>query len=172
MSKTGLPDKWAKRLVAKGFVDPRYKHDVPSMSALSTATGLHTSTISDLIAGRRKATVESVQALVAALGDDVAGWLGVAVRERFVPPPEADLLTTRQRKAITELIRSFVAADQEELMGNADQHPAATRKPGSRPDLRVAKAARTGEPELRKRRRQHDEATETPPEDPTGMEPL
>lgn len=35
-----------------------------------------------------------------------------------------------------------------------------------------AKAARTGKPSLTERRQQHDEATERPPEDPTGMQSI
>lgn len=134
MSKAGLPDKWAQRLIARGFVDPRFKHDVASMSALSAKTGLHTSTISALMSGRRKPSVETVQLLVAELGSDVAGWLGVAIREPYQPPPEADLLTTRQRKALTELIRSIVA-DEQEGGGEHGDRSAPTKKPGSGPTL-------------------------------------
>ena len=158
MSKTGLPDKWAKRLVAKGFVDPRYKHDVPSMSALSAKTGLHTSTISDLIAGRRKPTVESVQALAAALGSDIAEWLGVSILERYEPTPEADLLTARQRKAITELIRSFVADERE---GGGAHGAAATKEASADPapnnvkELRP-KRGRVGQPVKKSARPESD----------------
>jgi hypothetical protein len=59
--------------------------------------------------------------------------------------------------------------------GEAHDRAAATKEPDSGPGKKksdYAKAARAGEPVLKKRRRQHDEATEAVPEDPTGMEPI
>lgn len=125
-----VPEPWASRLVERGFTDGRSRQRIPSMGALSTKTGLHTSTISALISGKRKPTVETVQLLVRELGGDVAAWLGVPVRDEYTPPPEAALLTPRQRKAVDELIRSIVADEQKELMGNAE-HPAPTSTTGS-----------------------------------------
>lgn len=51
----------------------------------------------------------------------------------------------------------------------------ATKTPGSGPGKTksdYAKAARTGEPALKKKRREHDAETEAIPEDRTGMEPI
>lgn len=129
VSSNEIPEHWADRMVAKGFTDPRYRQDVPSMSALASKTGLHTSTISATIKGLREPTAETINALVAELGEDVAGWLGVPYHGEWKPPAASTLLTPRQRKALDELIVSMTV---KELMGNAE-HPAATSKPAPSP---------------------------------------
>ncbi|WP_106819178.1 helix-turn-helix domain-containing protein [Janibacter massiliensis] len=109
-----LSEPWATRLVERGFTDPRYTHDVPSLSRLAEACGMHTSTVSAAIKGTgRKPSAETVAALVRELGDDVAGWLGEATVRPWSPPAEASLLTDRQRRAVEELIRSM--AERPEL---------------------------------------------------------
>lgn len=102
------------------------------------------------------------------------------------PTPEnlaalARVMNRAHAEAVYERLLDATLRDQgympmpEEGGGAHADHPrraAANTQPGSRPDLRIAKAARTGEPALKKKRREHDEATEAVPEDPTGMEPL
>lgn len=114
MSSNEIPEPWASRLVAKGYTDPRFRDDRPSMSALAADVGIHPSTVSSTINGRRAASAETVAALASALGDDVAGWLGVAVHGTWHPPAAANLLTPRQRRALEELIVSMTAERGEE----------------------------------------------------------
>lgn len=164
-----VPEPWASRLVERGFTDGRSRQRIPSMGALSTKTGLHTSTISALISGKRKPTVETVQLLVRELGGDVAAWLGVPVRDEYTPPPEAALLTPRQRKAVDELIRSIVADEQEEGGGGRAGGPAPKTDPGSGPgsqpglravedDEYIKEAARDVDEKKRTRRSGGDKA--------------
>lgn len=107
MSSKDVPEPWASRMVEKGFTDPRYNDDRPSMSRLAEHIDAHTSTVSAAIRGTRRTKSEVVVALAEALGDDVAGWLGVEYHGRWSPPPAASLLTDRQRKALEELINSM-----------------------------------------------------------------
>lgn len=116
---TEIPEPWASRMIDRGFTDPRYKHDVASMSALAASVGLHTSTISGTIRGKRAAKAETVNALVAALGDDVAGWLGAEHHGAWQPPAASALLTPRQRKALNELILSMTSERGEGHAGPA-----------------------------------------------------
>ena len=55
-----------------------------------------------------------------------------AVSTRYAPPAEADLLTDRQRKALTELIRSMVTDEQRAGEDRADS-PAPTKAAGELP---------------------------------------
>lgn len=156
VSKKELPERWAKRLIEKGFTDSRFSHDVASMGALSTKTGVHTSTISAAIHGKGKPSIETVRMLVQELGADVADWIGVTLPEPFQVPAEADLLTPRQRKAVVELIRSIVADEQKEGGGGHGNRSASTKK--LRPSVvkfREATGASIGQPE----------GTRTPPDD-------
>lgn len=121
---SSIPDRWAARLIKCGFTDRRStRSETPSFGALADKIGVNTTTITDAVYGKRKPSIETVRLIVAELGDDVAEWLGVPLRDPFVPPAEADLLTPRQRKAVSELIRSIVAEEQEEVVGNVE-HPA------------------------------------------------
>lgn len=123
-----IPEPWATRLIQRDFTDRRSTRSKrASLGALADKIGVNTTTISEAISGKRRPTVETVKALVRELGPDVAEWLGVPIREPYEPPPEADLLTLRQRKAITELIRSFVTLEQEGGGGHAER-PAPTSR--------------------------------------------
>lgn len=82
------------------------------MSQLAKAAGLHTSTVTSLIFQDRETEPHVVERVAKALGVDVqivSEWAGIhrPMSAPYVPPPEANLLSARQRKAITELIRSF-----------------------------------------------------------------
>ena len=113
MSSQEVPEPWASRMVECGFTDPRYLDDRPSMTRLGERIGIHTTTISSAIHGRRRASAATVSALVEALGPDVAGWLGAGQAAAWTPPAEAALLTDRQRKAVEELIRAMAEQRQE-----------------------------------------------------------
>ena len=117
MSSKDVPEPWATRMVERGFTDPRYAQDRPSMSRLAESLDIHTSTVSAAIRGTRRTSPETVVALAEALGDDVAEWLGVEYHGKWQPPPASSLLTDRQRKAIEELINSMTER-QEQHRGN------------------------------------------------------
>ncbi len=104
-------------MVERGFTDPRYTADIPSMSRLAESVGVHASTVSGVIYGRRRPSPATVAALVGALGSDVQDWLGVHVElGPYEPPAESALLTASQRDALTALIRS-IAVEQREAGG-------------------------------------------------------
>lgn len=127
VSSNDLPEKWARRLVDKGFTDRRSNKPVPSVSALAEATGLHPTTIGSLIHGKREPNVETVSALVEALGSDVAEWLGMKFHGKWNPPAESLMLTPRQRKALEELIVSMTTEGGGERVRSA-----AKTRPGTR----------------------------------------
>lgn len=108
MSK--VPEPWASRLVERGFTDRRSANSsTPSVGALADALDLNTTTITEAISGKRRPNPTTVAMLMNALGRDVADWLGLDYHGPWTPPPEAALLTSRQRKALDELIRSMTA---------------------------------------------------------------
>ncbi|WP_447643203.1 helix-turn-helix domain-containing protein [Nocardioides zeae] len=106
MSK--VPEPWATRMIERGFTDRRStKSAVASFSALADELGVNTTTVSEAVTGRRTPTAATVTALMGALGDDVAGWLGFEHYGDWEPPKTAALLTPRQRRALEELIGSM-----------------------------------------------------------------
>lgn len=127
MNSNEVPEPWASRMVERGFSDPRYTDDRPSMSKLGAHVGIHTSTISSAIHGRRRASAATVRALVDALGADVAEWLGVQAASAWTPPAESSLLTDRQRRAVEEIIRAMAEHRQE--VGDHDQRSAPKTQP-------------------------------------------
>lgn len=124
---SSIPERWARRLVERGYVDRRGSKGDPSLSALADASGVSTTTISNAIRGSRATSVEVVAALVDKLGPDVADWIGSARIEEWTPPAEASLLTDRQRKAVEELIRAMT--ERREDVGN-DERSASTNQAG------------------------------------------
>ena len=113
-----IPEPWASALVSAGLTDPRYTDDRPSMSRLAVAIGVHTSTVSAMINGRKGTSSATVAATAEALGVDVitvAGWVGQAwsVQEPYRVPDEVNALTKREQDAISELIRAMAAARQQ-----------------------------------------------------------
>ena len=106
------PEPWATALKRAGLTDPR--NGQPSMRALAEEVGVHTSTISDMMHGRRKSNVTTIERVAKALGVEattVSKWAGAprATILPYTPPAEANLLDTRQRKALDELIRAMTA---------------------------------------------------------------
>lgn len=88
------------------------------MSQLAKAAGLHTTTVASLIFQDRETEPHVVERVAEALNLDVqivSEWAGIhrPISAPYVPPPEANLLSARQRKAITELIRSFTQSVSE-----------------------------------------------------------
>lgn len=103
-----VPKQWQQAMDRVGL---------SSMRRLAQATGVHTSTISAMIHGDRETSPETVYGVAEALGVDVvtvSKWVGQArtVAEPYRPPAEADLLTSRQRKAVDEIIRVMTERDE------------------------------------------------------------
>lgn len=146
MSSDELPQQWADRLVERGFTDRRSNRAVPSLSALAERTGIHASTLSAAMRGQRNASTRVTNLLVRELGSDVARWLGRGpALGPYDPPAEASLLTSRQRKAVTELIRAIVEQRAEVVGDERDAAPTRTAGPGPAQDL-YGMAARRGTP--------------------------
>lgn len=108
---SSIPEPWATAIVTAGYKDPRFDEPTPSLRALGEAAHLHTTTVSRMVQGKGVAKVENVAAVAEALGVDVrtvSEWVRQARAEvePYVPPAEADLLTRRERDALTELIRA------------------------------------------------------------------
>jgi transcriptional regulator with XRE-family HTH domain len=76
--------------------------------------GISTSTLTAMVAGRRRSSAETIRKVAEALRvlpEVVSSWLehDEKVREPYVPPAESAYMSDRQRKAVTELIRAFTA---------------------------------------------------------------
>lgn len=161
-----VPEPWASRMVACGFTDARHMADVPSVSAPASKVEIHATTIGDAIHGRRKPSAETVAALVAALGDDVAAWRGVGRVSAWTRPADAALLTDRQRNAVEEIIRAMTERQEQ------DHDTASTTDAGATPAPKLRRVARTTpskERAARERDRADRERTFDPdPEGPEG----
>lgn len=140
---------WVEPMKRARATDPR--NGLPSWTRLGELAGLSTSTITSMISGRRKtstATIEKVAGVLRVEPSEVRGWLALARREQspYRPPPEADLLTDRQRKALTDLIRSIVADDgkagSEDGTTPAEKTNTFGRRMAAAPDARKVTRAR------------------------------
>lgn len=105
-----IPEPWHNAMQKNGFVDPR--NGEPSLRALSRATTLHTTTIANVIYGRTKAKLETIQELANAFEVEssvVAEWLGQrwTYGAPWTPPAESFLMTPAQRVIIEDAIREF-----------------------------------------------------------------
>lgn len=113
--------------------DPR--NGRPSWRQLGALSGVSTTTITNLVYGKSSPKVETIQQLAVALrvpASRVAGWLGVArVGESYAVPAEVHLLSARQQKALTELIRAMA----EEKGGGSGGDTAPMRTIEAVPDL-------------------------------------
>lgn len=131
-----IPEPWDAAIIQAGFTDPRYKDARPSMGALATAAGLHTTTVSRMVHGKGSPDPANVAAVAGALRVDVvvvSRWVDQArsQTEPYTPPPEADLLSRRQQEAVTELIRSIAARDEKAGGEHVDSSASNTRAAGS-----------------------------------------
>ncbi len=87
-----------------------------SLNQLAKMAGTYASTLSRMVRGdyRREGASPEVIAKVAVALDkapsEVAGWLNIewAAEGPWTPPPGADLMDTRQRQAVEEIIRVFI----------------------------------------------------------------
>jgi len=115
------PEPWASWMIEAGTVDPRGKTPRPSMRELAERAGVTVTTITSMVFGDRHTEPGTIDRVAAALHVDVrlvSQMVGRArsVREPYVMPDEVHLLSTRERAAITLLIRAI--AEERESRGN------------------------------------------------------
>lgn len=115
------PEPWASAMKAAGAVDPR--NGAPSMNTLAKMSNTHTSTITAMIFSDKNTEQPVVDRVAEALGVDVrivSQWAGRTrtVRDPYVPPVEADMLTARQRRAVSELIKSMAEPSAAPIADN------------------------------------------------------
>lgn len=113
---TELPKPLQTAMRAAGFLDPRAGN--PSLNQWSNESGVHTSTISRFIAGGTTRQ-DNVRKMADALGVSIPDLYAMTERTEeapWSPPSGTERLTVRQRKALNELILSFV----EEKAGEDD----------------------------------------------------
>ncbi|ANA86410.1 transcriptional repressor [Gordonia phage OneUp] len=103
-------------------------------TALAKEAGLHTTTVVRLITGKadpRLVERQTLERVAEALGISVKrvlDWLGEtwdAAQPPYEPPVGSEVLTSRQRKAIDELIRTFIS-DVKYGPGNEESNPRLT----------------------------------------------
>lgn len=183
MSNTEVPEPWASRMIDRGFTR---RDGGPNVTRLADATGLSIETARRAVKGIGTPNPPTVAALVEALGPDVEAWTGQKVAAGpYVPPAESALLTTRQRKALTELIRAFTSDEQKDTddddtssMYRAGGRPASERTavddevPYLSPEEQESwdLTADEGHSEGKAFRRRHDADAEAPDPEP-GDEP-
>lgn len=114
-----VPEPWAAEMVNEGFKDPRTGE--PSITALALESGIAVETVRRLLYGIGVPSESTLSAVAKALDipvPTVRKWAGRPAGERtpYSPPPEADQLNVRQRKAVDELIRSTTAGRTDILL--------------------------------------------------------
>lgn len=112
MSREEPWEPWASAMLAVGATNPRLP-DRPSWRQLAIRAKTTTQTVINAARGEVDTEIEIIRQIANALQvspETVSEWMGRAraVSTRYAPPAEADLLTERQRAALTELIRSMV----------------------------------------------------------------
>ncbi|MCI4012338.1 helix-turn-helix transcriptional regulator [Brevibacterium sp. ZH18] len=116
-----LPKSLERAMRNAGLVDPR--SDNPSLNQWSKESGVHTSTISSFLTGR-KSRPANVQKMADALEVSPTDLYSMVGRELspWSPPSGTEKLNTRQRQALNELILAFIDEDPAEKAGegNAD----------------------------------------------------
>lgn len=116
-----LPKSLERAMRNAGLVDPR--SDNPSLNQWSKESGVHTSTISSFLSGR-KSRPANVQKMADALELSPTDLYSMVGRELspWSPPSGTEKLNTRQRQALNELILAFTDDGPAEKAGegNAD----------------------------------------------------
>lgn len=127
MSRIDAPEgPWVEPMIRAKATDPR--NGRPSWNRLAELAGVGPSTITHMVRGTKRTSPETIQRVADVLrvpAGEVSAWLGLTRRvgERYAPPPEADLLTPRQREAVNELIRAIVADEQRAGAGDGNATP-------------------------------------------------
>lgn len=137
MSRRTVPEPWASWLVGAGFVDPRARQPLPSARQLADRLGVSTTTVMNMMHGESDTEHATVAAVAEALRVDVrtvAREVGQARSEQrpYTPPFEANLLSRRQQRAVSELIRAIA-----EERGSHGRNAATTTQAGGSPAARV-----------------------------------
>ena len=135
---------WIEPMLKVGAVDPRGTEPRASWNALAKLAGVAVSTITNGLKGDSRVGSETIQKIAKALKvtpEEVSDWFRRSRRVGlpYIPPPEADELNVRQRKAVDELIRSIVAEQDE---GEAGGVVTPIRPPRQPSDQSKTKAAR------------------------------
>lgn len=128
-----LPKSLERAMRNAGLVDPR--SDSPSLNQWSKESGVHTSTISSFLTGR-KSRPANVQKMADALELSPTDLYSMVGRELspWSPPSGTEKLNTRQRQALNELILAFTDDGPAEKAGegNADSSPS-MKQAGGKP---------------------------------------
>ena len=146
-----------------GLVDPRTGN--PSLNQWSKESGVHTTTISNFINGRRSRPA-NVAKMAKALGVSQGAIYGMIGRNLhpWSPPSGTERLNTRQREALSELILAFIGEPAEED-GDGDGKATPMNQAGGKPAPQAGPTA----DELEELRRRQEEADATPIEDILGL---
>lgn len=127
-----LPKSLERAMRKAGLVDPR--SDNPSLNQWSKESGVHTSTISSFLTGR-KSRPANVQKMADALEVSPSDLYSMVGRELspWSPPSGTEKLNTRQRHALNELILAFTDEDPAEKAGDGDAEATPTSRAGVSP---------------------------------------
>ena len=126
-----LPELWDKILEGKG---------ISSLRHLARVTNLSPATLSRAVHGDSEPSDDTVRTVADALGLELPAAYKLFGDDspeaaQYVPPAEANRLTTRQRRAIDDLIRA-ITAEREEDEEDATQ---AEDEAGRDPDVQGAR---------------------------------
>lgn len=181
MSSTEPGEPWASAMRAAEIGDPR--NGRPSWNQLAARAGVSVSAITNAVKGKTRLSPPNVQRVAEALRvkpEVVSGWLrSTPVYGPYLPPPEAALLSDRERQGIDALIRAL-AQGRQERDGHEQQPAPMTGDPEVVSDVDRARAARALRAQLpddiaARRGRIEGEAapgTQDEPQDPGSDEPL
>lgn len=127
-----LPKSLERAMRKAGLVDPR--SDNPSLNQWSKESGVHTSTISSFLTGR-KSRPANVQKMADALEVSPSDLYSMVGRELspWSPPSGTEKLNTRQRHALNELILAFTDEDPAEKAGDGDVEATPITQAGGKP---------------------------------------
>lgn len=126
-----VPEPWRTQMQQKG---------ISSIRDFSRKSGVSVETVRQAVYGTRRSSPATAQALADALGVEVAHvneWLGYGRSDTsapYEPPAEASRLTTRQRSALDELIRSMTAGATHDREAESQQGPEASGQEHARTD--------------------------------------
>lgn len=136
------PEPWAAAMVK---AQATTRSGRPSITALARIAGLGVETTRRLLYGMGSASVESVSKVADALHIDVrevSRWAAQsrAVKAPYGVPAEADLLTDRERRAVTDLIRAIT--DGRRSNAEAQESRQETRSTSEQHETSITRAAR------------------------------
>ncbi|UAK38339.1 helix-turn-helix transcriptional regulator [Gordonia bronchialis] len=116
MATREIPEPWFTALQRANLTSALSGE--PAIAPLAEKAGIRASTIHNIIDGRtnphgvRPSTVRAIADALGVKPATVQKWIGGrewGAPKGWTPPPEAELLTLRERKAVEEIIRCFAA---------------------------------------------------------------